>query len=68
LSLLLFGTIEEEILCEHHGGNAEDAEFDAIVGALEELLVDDRFQEIQTRFGEKHCGKSLICYRLSVSH
>ncbi|KAJ1568602.1 ADP-ribosylation factor-like protein 2-binding protein [Cladochytrium tenue] len=35
--------------------NPEDAKFDEIVGALEDLLMDDNFLAMQNSFMEKNC-------------
>eukprot|EP01039_Chlorochromonas_danica_P010285 gene10285-11382_t len=42
---------------EHISRSAEDQEFDLVVSALEEVVMDDRFQELQNSFCEKHCEK-----------
>ena len=46
----------EEII--GRGGTSEDNEFDRIVGALEEILVDatSGFTSMQKDFCDKHCG------------
>jgi len=46
----------EEII--GRGGSSEDNEFDRIVGALEEILVDETsgFTSMQNAFCDKHCG------------
>lgn len=38
------------------GANAEDDEFDAIVGQLEEIIMEPEFQEMQERFMQTNCG------------
>jgi ADP-ribosylation factor 2-binding protein len=38
------------------GENEEDDEFDMIVGALEEIMMDDEFQELQRTFATEHCS------------
>lgn len=49
----------EEII--GRGGTSEDKEFDRIVGALEEILVDETsgFTSMQNAFCAKHCGMIL---------
>jgi len=34
----------------------QDIEFDLIVGALEEILLDDEFVNVQNSYFEKHYG------------
>jgi hypothetical protein len=58
--------LEEDVNYEHVSRTAEDNEFDTIVTTLEQLLLDPSFQEMQNRFGERHCGK-LVAYLLFVS-
>ncbi len=48
--------VEDEVNFEHTSRTAEEGEFDLIVTILEELLLDDRFQDMQSRFCERHCG------------
>ncbi len=43
------------------GGSSEDVEFDSIVGALEEILLDEEFFTTQTSFCARHCGKNNDC-------
>jgi len=38
------------------GENEEDDEFDMIVGALEDIMMDDEFQELQRTFATEHCS------------
>jgi hypothetical protein len=52
--------LDEEVNIVHVSRTAEENEFDTIVTALEELLLDDGFQEMQSRFCERHCGKCLF--------
>ena len=47
---------EEEIICQE-GGTPEDAEFDKIVGAIEDILLDEEFSAEQNGFCSRHCGK-----------
>lgn len=43
-------------MCFEGSGSAEDNEFDAVVGALEEILLGDVFQSVQKGFCDEHCG------------
>lgn len=43
-------------MCFEGSGSAEDNEFDAVVGALEEILLGDVFQNVQKGFCDEHCG------------
>mmetsp|Transcript_29196 Transcript_29196/g.29545 ORF Transcript_29196/g.29545 Transcript_29196/m.29545 type:complete len:167 (+) Transcript_29196:114-614(+) len=45
----------EEIICEGGSGSAEDIEFDLIVGALEEIILNDEFSQMQNSFCDEHC-------------
>ena len=48
------GAADETIdMCK--GTSAEDNKFDSIVGALEELLLDEEFVSLQDGFCEEHC-------------
>ena len=38
------------------GDNEEDDKFDMIVGALEDIMMDDEFQELQSNFAAEHCN------------
>eukprot|EP00802_Teleaulax_amphioxeia_P022306 Tamp_22740.p1 GENE.Tamp_22740~~Tamp_22740.p1 ORF type:complete len:218 (+),score=77.93 Tamp_22740:89-742(+) len=38
------------------GENEEDDAFDMIVGALEDIMMDDEFQELQNNFAAEHCS------------
>jgi hypothetical protein len=49
--------VAEEVNFEHKSSNPEDYVFDSIVSTLEELLMDDKFQELQSEFGDRHCGE-----------
>lgn len=51
-------TAEDEV-CFEGSGSAEDNEFDAVVGALEEILLGDVFQNAQKGFCDEHCGTTL---------
>jgi hypothetical protein len=46
----------EEVLFEHTNSSPEDEEFDAIVSALEEILLDDNFQTQLSSFYQNNCG------------
>ena len=46
---------EEEIICVGGGGSKADRAFDEIVGALEEVVLDDGFQALQDGIMDKHC-------------
>lgn len=37
------------------GENKEDNEFDRIVGALQEVLLDENFERLQKKFCGEHC-------------
>ena len=37
------------------GENGEDNEFDTIVGVLQEVLLDEEFERIQSKFCNQHC-------------
>eukprot|EP00128_Syssomonas_multiformis_P005958 Colp12_sorted_trinity150504_noHs@21928 len=37
-------------------GSAQDALFDAIVGHLEDIIMDDEFQSLQNNFMDKNCS------------
>ncbi|RYG67342.1 hypothetical protein EON64_07670 [archaeon] len=52
----------------HASHSAEDFEFDAVVSALEEVVMHGAFQDVQTNFCQRHCGKlpALLCMRRSV--
>jgi len=47
--------IEEEEIIASSTSNEKDAEFDAIVGALEECILDEAFVATLEEFGNKHC-------------
>ena len=50
---------ENEGKLAHHtiiiGENKEDNEFDTIVGALQEVLLDEKFEFMQKKFCNDHC-------------
>lgn len=52
-----FTFIDEEVFFEHTNSSPEDEEFDAIVAALDEILLDDAFQNQLTSFYQDNCGK-----------
>lgn len=58
---------EEEVNFEHVSRSKEDSEFEAIITALEELLLDPKFEEMQNSFCDRHCGKldNIISHLLS---
>jgi hypothetical protein len=62
LLFILINIIEddEEFFCEDTGSSPEDNEFDSIVGALEEILMDESFTNLQQGFCNKHCGKLIF--------
>jgi len=45
----------EEIFAEN-SGDGEDIEFDLIIGALEDVLMEGQLSSIQREFCEKHCA------------
>lgn len=49
---------DEDLNFEDNGAgqSAEDNKFDAIVGALEDLLISPEFEEVQSNFGLAHSG------------
>eukprot|EP01041_Mallomonas_annulata_P002739 gene2739-5394_t len=49
------GEFEDEIICEAGSGTAEDNEFDLIVSALEEVILDEEFNIQQTEYCDRHC-------------
>ena len=57
-----------ETLASCAGGSAEDDRFDRIVGALQDVIMDPRFQDRQTRFCRAHCrefddtAENKLCY------
>ncbi|XP_055994222.1 ADP-ribosylation factor-like protein 2-binding protein [Sorex fumeus] len=46
-------TLEEESLALSYS-SASDAEFDAVVGYLEDIIMDDEFQLLQRNFMDKY--------------
>ena len=44
-------TAEEEVIAEDRDSTSE---FDAVIGAIEEIVVEDRFQELQHNLLEKY--------------
>jgi hypothetical protein len=59
------------VFFEHTNSSPEDEEFDAIVSALEEILLDDAFQNQLSAFYQDNCGKhhsmdQLCLYALST--
>ena len=51
----------DEDVCYEGSGSLEDNKFDAVVGALEEILLGESFSKIQKGFCDVHCGESLDC-------
>ena len=37
------------------GGNEEDDEFDMIVGVLQEILLEEKFENMQGKFCQQNC-------------
>lgn len=58
---------EEDEVCFEESGSAEDNEFDAVVGALEEILLGEAFQKVQKGFCDEHCGMLNDCVRSAIS-
>lgn len=56
ITCLCLDKIEEDEVCFEESGSAEDNEFDAVVGALEEILLGEAFQKVQKGFCDEHCG------------
>eukprot|EP01031_Cornospumella_fuschlensis_P040331 gene40331-49149_t len=50
----------------HTSNSADDFEFDAVVSALEEVVMHDQFQDMQTNFCERHCGRTEIIWHQNV--
>eukprot|EP01006_Ploeotia_vitrea_P004740 TRINITY_DN115319_c0_g1_i1.p1 TRINITY_DN115319_c0_g1~~TRINITY_DN115319_c0_g1_i1.p1 ORF type:complete len:179 (-),score=25.15 TRINITY_DN115319_c0_g1_i1:268-780(-) len=46
---------EEEFEITGTGGTEEDMQFDEVIGKLEEILIDDEFQDKQDAFFREHC-------------
>ena len=46
---------DEDFDVMHAGGNEADDKFDITVGALQEILMDEEFEKMQTAFSNKHC-------------
>jgi hypothetical protein len=53
----LYCAKDEEVFFEHNNTSPEDAEFDAIVTCLEEILQDEKFQGLLTKFYKDNCGR-----------
>jgi The ARF-like 2 binding protein BART. len=52
----LLGGDEDEFEFSNAGGqNKEDDEFDTIVGALQDIVIDEEFEMLQNDFLDKHC-------------
>jgi len=50
-----FDIEDEEVFFEHSSNSPEDDEFDSIVSCLEEILQDDSFQSMLTKFYQDNC-------------
>ena len=50
-SILFTAANEEEVIAEDRDSTSE---FDAVIGAIEEIVVEDRFQELQHNLLEKY--------------
>jgi len=48
---------DEEILCSSGTGSVEDKEFDELMGALQEILMDDSFSSVQDGFFERYADQ-----------
>uniref|UniRef100_A0A6V2TH31 ADP-ribosylation factor-like protein 2-binding protein n=1 Tax=Heterosigma akashiwo TaxID=2829 RepID=A0A6V2TH31_HETAK len=48
---------EEEVLEIGQSTNQTELEFDMVVGALEEILLDEEFTDLQTPFFKQHCDE-----------
>ena len=46
---------EEVILAASNPGTSDDQEFDEVVGALEDILMREEFQDMQGEFCEGNC-------------
>ena len=56
LNASLDSDVSEEMLCFGDGdGDSDDNAFDEIVGALENILMDDEFLNLQNDFCESNC-------------
>lgn len=53
-SKLRFKVINQCFL-KHSGDNQEDNKFDQIVGTLQEILLDEKFEQLQKKFCNEHC-------------
>lgn len=56
--LIIYSYSLLKVFCEDGGDSntSEDNEFDFIVGALEEVLLDPSFETIKRKFCEEHCN------------
>lgn len=45
----------DEVLCIGYGGSEEDNYFDDVVGALEEIIMDPQFNQLQSKFCLRYC-------------
>jgi hypothetical protein len=46
---------EEDFEIAAEGQNNEDNEFDKIVGTLQEILLDEKFEQLQKKFCQQNC-------------
>lgn len=54
-----FVGVDEEINIEHSSESKEDSAFEDIVGALENIILAEDFQELQNSFCDRNCSMSL---------
>ena len=57
---------DDDINFQHTSNSAEDAEFDKIVGIMEQILMDPSFNKAQNDFCDLHYGKSCIRHSMSL--
>jgi hypothetical protein len=51
------GEQEEEVICDDAGDhNSDECLFDQMIGALQDILMDPTFVDLQTDFCLKNCG------------
>ena len=46
---------DEEFTFTGNSHTAEDDKFDEVVGTLQEILIDPKFEKLQKQFFDKHC-------------
>ncbi len=67
--LHLWYVLEETGEIEHTSNTADDFEFDTIVTTLEEVVLDEQFQDMQSAFCDRHCGAPLLfCFLQSSAN